>query len=651
MAAPTEPDDPIDGGALDALLRQLTDTVTLVDRDGAILHTNRADEIAGRPAPVLLADLGDQFPIFRPDGRPYAAADWPLRRSVRTGEVIVGEEFFRTAPDGSRRTFICNSAPFHDAQGRIVGGVLVARDITERKHAEALLAYHESLLDNVEDGIVGTDAEDFRVTAWNRGAEQLYGYTADEVLGRPAREVASYPGDDSRARLERQLLDTGRTRIEFTARRKDGTEVDVELVAAAVADERGKTSSYLGIHRDITERKQSGAQLETGARQQTLLADLSLRALGGDPLQSLLDHAVVTVAEVLHMPLSSIAELDPQARHLTWCAATGWTKEMIAQAAPSAGGTGSLVGYTVMVGMPVVSEDVAADPRFAISALFAARAPVSAAAVVIPGPSTPFGVLTVAAQVHHRFEPDEIKFMQAVASVIGIAVERGEMEARLEAAREMERTRVARELHDDGLRELTEALGIASVGAAGSLGEGDEQRWAALTAALQRVGQQLRSAIYDLRLGTHEDRGFGGLLEDLVAVQAGLGLGCEIRLDGAASAPAGVLGHRGTEALRIVREAMTNARRHSGGVTIWVDVGASTSDCLRLSISDDGDWPGREAAVASRRGTGLLGMEERASAIGASLGIEGLPGGGTVVTLALPLTVGARAPWAGSDGS
>ena len=143
----------------------------------------------------------------------------------------------------------------------------MARDITERKRHEDRLRYHAGLLDNMEEGLIATDADDFRITAWNRGAERLYGYSAEEVLGRPAREVAGFPGDQARLKLEGVLLDTGRTGIEFTAARKDRSPVDVELIATAVKDEQGKTSGYLGIHRDISRRKRGQEQLRLSQRE------------------------------------------------------------------------------------------------------------------------------------------------------------------------------------------------------------------------------------------------------------------------------------------------------------------------------------------------------------------------------------------------
>src|SRR3954447_9421714 len=82
--------------------------------------------------------------------------------------------------------------------------------------------YQAQLLDLVDDGVVGTDA-DFCITQWNLGAERLYGYTAAQVLGLPANEVATFAGDDQRERLERDLLESGRSRLELIAVRRHGT--------------------------------------------------------------------------------------------------------------------------------------------------------------------------------------------------------------------------------------------------------------------------------------------------------------------------------------------------------------------------------------------------------------------------------------------
>jgi PAS domain S-box-containing protein len=217
-----------------------------------------------------LPGLTENWGIYHPDGRPYGAEEWPLVRAITAGEVVVDEEYFNVCADGSRLIVRCGSWPVYGEDGQIVAGVLVMSDITRERQAEQQIAYHARLADLVDDAVVGTDAE-FRLTVWNRGAERLYGYAASEVLGRDARDVASYTGDTSRLDLEGELLTGDRTRSKITACRKDGTAIAVELIAVAVRGELGEITGYLGIHRDVTERKRSEASNESARRIETTL--------------------------------------------------------------------------------------------------------------------------------------------------------------------------------------------------------------------------------------------------------------------------------------------------------------------------------------------------------------------------------------------
>ena len=518
------------------------------------------------------------------------------------------------------------------------------RDITGRKRDEDRLRYHASLLDNMEEGLIATDADDFRITAWNRGAERLYGYSAEEVLGRPAREVATFPGDQARLKLEGELLDTGRTGTEFTAARKDGSPVDVELIATAVKDEQGKTSGYLGIHRDISRRKRgqeqlrlSQRELEQRVRQQAEVAELGLAALRTVDLGSVMDSAALLVASTLEVEYASVNELLADRERLLVSAGAGWPVRVVGKATLPAGRS-SPAGYALLTRQPVIVDDMTVETRFEVPALLRKHDVMSEIIVVIGPVGDPFGTLTALSKRRRTFSVHDLSFMQSVANVLATAVERFKLDERLEVARKAERARISRELHDDALRELTKALGIALVARSNSSEPQDEQRWAALTVTLRLLGQELRSAIYDLRLGIHEDRAFADLLDELVALQSELAVHPPVELHGREKLPDGLLGHRGTELLRIVREAVTNARLHSGATTIRVDAGGSMEALLRLTVSDNGEWPDREAVISSRTGRGIMGMRERADELGAALRIAAGPGGGTRVSLELPLT-------------
>ena len=142
------PRSAMDKRGLEVLLGQLGDAVAFVGSDGSILLTNRAADLPASPPRARMTDLGDAFEIFHPDGQAYETADWPVLRSITTGEVILDEEFFRLAPDGSRRSFSCNCSPVHDDHGRRAGAVLVARDITEHERMHDQLAYLLLVLDH-----------------------------------------------------------------------------------------------------------------------------------------------------------------------------------------------------------------------------------------------------------------------------------------------------------------------------------------------------------------------------------------------------------------------------------------------------------------------------------------------------------------------
>lgn len=235
------------------------------------------------------------------------------------------------------------------------------------------------------------------------------------------------------------------------------------------------------------------------------------------------------------------------------------------------------------------------------------------------------------------FSDDDVSFMQSMTDVLAAALGRADWETRPNGVREAERNRIARDLHDTALRELTDAFALAVMAQSAATG-GDEQQWTRLIAGLQRVDEELRSAIYNLRVSADEERPLPELLSDLVAAQATAAADCVVSLHGQEALPAGSLGPRGAEVLHIVTEAVTNARRHSGATSIRVDAAASTRHVLRLEVDDDGSWPDRDRAVQSPEATGLKGMQERAELLGATLHIGPRPRGGTRVSLELPIS-------------
>jgi PAS domain S-box-containing protein len=146
-----------------------------------------------------------------------------------------------------------------DESGRAVHNFVVVQDITERKLLEDRLAYLAFVLETVNDAVLATDVTQ-RITAWNKAAEELYGWTAEETMGRnPDEFLHTEITADQRIQALRQLAETGRTRLEVIQYTRDGRRLIVEGNTVAIRDSRGNVTGYVSSTKDITHQKQAEA--------------------------------------------------------------------------------------------------------------------------------------------------------------------------------------------------------------------------------------------------------------------------------------------------------------------------------------------------------------------------------------------------------
>jgi diguanylate cyclase (GGDEF)-like protein/PAS domain S-box-containing protein len=421
---------------LEQLVRDMPVAVGIVDVSGRVIHSNeRARDLTDRQlGGAMPGHLDGGFDIFRPDGRRYAREEWPVVRSITSGEHVVDEECFYPLANGGRLFMRCSSSPVRNSEGEIVAGVLVMVDTTEDRQVADRLAYYERLLETSEDAVIAVDSE-MRVTLFNTAAERLYGWRAEEVQGRDSADVSRpIMGAEARARVDRELAEEGRSRAELTVCRRDGSLIDVEWVATVVPGPRGEVLGYLGVHRDITGRRRAEREREIRTREQAAVAELGLRALAIEGVQGLMDDACALVARTLEIELTAVAEILSGRERLLLRAGHGWNEGVVTTAIGDAG-RGSLVGHAVEVGAPVVSDDVAAEPRFTPSPLLVEHGVVSAATVLIGGREEPYGALVACSRRSRTFSADDVHFLQAVANVISMVLERVAADRRLHEVR------------------------------------------------------------------------------------------------------------------------------------------------------------------------------------------------------------------------
>jgi two-component system cell cycle sensor histidine kinase/response regulator CckA len=248
-----------------AVLEVALDAVITIDHEGRILEFNPAAEemFAFKRADVLGASMAELLipPSLRADHQRG------LERYLASGEGrILGKRIEMTAlrADGSE-------FPIEIAISRVpVEGLPVftgyVRDLTERKQSEGRLHGLAAIVESSRDAIVGRSVEGI-VTSWNAAAERLFGYRADEMIGRSV-DVLAPPerGDEIRAINEQLLRGSVVAQFETVRLRKDGTRIQVESTVSPVTDATGRILGASAISRDVTGRKRVEAALRASER-------------------------------------------------------------------------------------------------------------------------------------------------------------------------------------------------------------------------------------------------------------------------------------------------------------------------------------------------------------------------------------------------
>jgi signal transduction histidine kinase len=213
--------------------------------------------------------------------------------------------------------------------------------------------------------------------------------------------------------------------------------------------------------------------------------------------------------------------------------------------------------------------------------------------------------------------------------------ERKRAEEALGRVKEAERKRIARDLHDGPLQDFSytaAALGMIMLQAEDAE---LEDRLQAAVGAVRHGAQGLREVVNDLRVEDGGNRPFAEVVESVVRRSRILARDSQVTLEVEEGVPQAPLGETGTQVSRVIQEALTNARRHSGAKRISVSV-RMEGDGLLAEVTDDGAGFGPDASP----GVGMDSMRERAALVGGELEVESEEGLGTSVRLRVPLRKG-----------
>jgi PAS domain S-box-containing protein len=246
------------------VVHSLPGAVYTIDIEGRVtLYNDAAVNLWGR-RPEIGRDLWcGSFKTFNPDGSPLPLEEGPMAVTLKTGHSVRGREIIIERPDGTRRNVLPYPEPIRDIHDNIIGGVNMLVDITELKQSEELARRLAAIVESSDDAIISKNMQGI-VMSWNRGAEQLFGYSAAEMLGQSiALLIPADRIDEEPYILARIARGEGINHYETIRRHKDGTLRQISLTVSPIKNADGNVIGASKIARDISERNRIEQELKT----------------------------------------------------------------------------------------------------------------------------------------------------------------------------------------------------------------------------------------------------------------------------------------------------------------------------------------------------------------------------------------------------
>jgi PAS domain S-box-containing protein len=254
--------------ALDARARQwyemlqaLPVAVYMTDAQGRITFYNEAAaDLWGVRPEIGKSEFCGSWKLYWPDGTPLPHDQCPMALALKEGRPNRAMQAVAERPDGTRIAFLPYPMPLRDENGDLIGALNTLVDISEHKRREDAALRLASVVESSHDAIVSKDLNGI-IMSWNGSAERLFGYRAEEVIGRPITIlIPEERHDEERTILERIARGERVEHFETIRRRKDGSLVELSLTVSPVRNAKGEVVGASKIARDITERRQAEQQ-------------------------------------------------------------------------------------------------------------------------------------------------------------------------------------------------------------------------------------------------------------------------------------------------------------------------------------------------------------------------------------------------------
>ncbi|MCI4592138.1 PAS domain S-box protein [Sphingobium sp. BYY-5] len=254
------------------ILEALPEAVYTTDAKGCITFYNKAASAMWGIAPQIgMSEFCSSWKLYWPDGTPLPHDECPMATALRERKAIRGLDVVAERPDGTRVSFLAFPTPVFDAEGNLIGAVNMLVDLTEQLITDEAAQRFRAIVESSDDAILAKDLNG-RIVNWNQGAERLFGYSAEEAIGKPVTMLIPMDRHNEELNILSRIRRGERIdHYETIRRRKDGSLIEISLSVSPIRSRDGRIIGASKIARDITERRRAEE------RQQLLIREMDHR--------------------------------------------------------------------------------------------------------------------------------------------------------------------------------------------------------------------------------------------------------------------------------------------------------------------------------------------------------------------------------------
>lgn len=410
-----------------SILEQAAEAIVVCDAKGEVIRFNVASGQLCQGSP-LHRFFVDAFPLRTTAGEAFDPA--PMFR----GETLHNVDVEIALPD-HMASLILNSGPLHSNKD-VIGCVISLTDITERKRAEFESARLAAIVECSDDAIIGKDLDN-RITSWNRGAELLFGYAADQMIG--SSVLALIPADrEHEEECVFAQLCSGETVAHYDTlwRHADGHLVDVSVTASPIKYNNGKVIGASNVVRNISQRVLAERRIKSLNRVYAMLSGINMLIVHTHSRDQLFLEACDIAAQAGGFYAAVVCSLDRQTGQLVPDAAAGedshFTETIKHMLAEDENGLTRWIAQALTAGHLLTSDCLLEAPLALLQGKTKGPAIQSIAALPLVVNQCAVAVIVLFATESQFFHAEELDLLKEMTGDIAFAIDHIDKEAQLD---------------------------------------------------------------------------------------------------------------------------------------------------------------------------------------------------------------------------